>query len=347
MRVGAAARGLLLPLVLIGCAPAAPVRREPLPPPPDPFTAIDSHALASPPVEADTLERLASRLVQPAQSDLEKARVIFRWIAQNINYDLDAARLGNGGGSAEEALRNRTAVCGGFSDLFVRLAEAAGLEAVGISGWARGMGYSVGDPVGGPPNHAWNAVKVEGRWLLVDCTWAAGAVDETGQFVRRFEPWFFAPPPEAILYTHLPTDPRWQLRNAPIDATTFARMPYLRSNFFARGLGLISPETCVIPVGEAAARVVLVKPEGAFVIAKVCGDGAASEERRVKVTGKGERAVVNVPAPDGEQYTLRIYSGDASTTEGNVRHYEWVADFKVVRAETAAKPGERPPPPAR
>ena len=57
----------------------------------------------------------------------------------------------------------------------------AGLECEKISGQAKGGGYYPGcfDPdrlSRGPGAHAWNAVKLGGKWYLSDATWAAGSV---------------------------------------------------------------------------------------------------------------------------------------------------------------------------
>jgi transglutaminase/protease-like cytokinesis protein 3 len=295
----------------------------------DPFAAIDAHALSAPEQATASAGSLAAYLVGPARDDTEKARALFRWIAANIDYDLNAARLGEGGGAAEEALRNRSAVCGGFSDLFSRLAQAAGLEAVSISGWARGMNYAVGDPMGGSPNHAWNAVKVEGRWILVDCTWGAGAVDETGTYRRRFEPWYFDPPPSELAYTHMPQDPRWQLSSRLISREDFVQSPYLRSAFFARGLELVSPNSCAIRLPGGPAEVVLYRPRGAFVMARLFRGEERLPQDWVKVSQEDTRVVVRVTAQGAGTFVLRIFAGDASTTKGSVRHYEWAADFKI------------------
>lgn len=317
-------------LVTAHCAGHEKPGREGRGPIPDPWAAIDAHALAVPNEISKNPEALAKYLIGPARSDLERARAIFRWISANIDYDLEAARKGFGGAGAEEALSKRMAVCGGFSDLFVHLAGRAGLEAVQISGWARGMNYSVGDPVNGAPNHAWNAVKVEGRWLLLDCTWAAGAIDETGTYQRRFDGWYFDPPPEKLIFTHLPEESRWQLLGDPVNRDTFERMPYLRSTFFAMGFELASPATCCIESENGRAEVSLVKPQGSFVMTRLYRDGLRMSDDPLRLREAGGNAVVEAKDLGPGEYTLRIFAGDASTTEGRLRRYEWAADFKVT-----------------
>lgn len=319
-----------LSVLLLGCAAAGVPENTPEDAPPDRFAAVDAHALSAPPSATASPDALAAYLTAPARDDLEKARAIFRWIAANVDYDLEAALHGGGSGGAEEAFRQRAAVCGGFSNLFIRLASSCGLEAVSISGWVRGMGYAAGDPVRGSPNHAWNAVRVEGRWLLLDCTWGAGAVDETGTYRRRFEPWYFDPAPELLLYTHFPEDPAWQMRESPLDRGEFAARPYLRSTFFAKGLELVSPRSCVVRADGGSAAVVLKKPAGTFVVGRLLSGEERVPKEKIRITERGGTVTVEVgPSGEGES-VLRLFAGDVGTTEGRVRRYEWAADFKIV-----------------
>ena len=54
-------------------------------------------------------------LIQPAQNELEKARVLFRWIAENIAYDVTYDHAHQ---SPEDVLETGTAVCAGYSGLY-------------------------------------------------------------------------------------------------------------------------------------------------------------------------------------------------------------------------------------
>ncbi|MCR5602699.1 MAG: Ig-like domain-containing protein, partial [Lachnospiraceae bacterium] len=72
----------------------------------------------------------------------------------NINYKLKY--------TAYAALINGTAVCQGYSVLFYRMALDAGVDARVISGKGNG-----GD-------HAWNIVRINGKYYNLDSTWDAG-----------------------------------------------------------------------------------------------------------------------------------------------------------------------------
>ena len=66
--------------------------------------------------------------------------------------------------------------------------RSAGLEVETISGVSKGAGYEPGMFTKNPYNnddcaHAWNKVKIDGTWFLMDATWSAGAV---GEFKKTF-----------------------------------------------------------------------------------------------------------------------------------------------------------------
>jgi transglutaminase/protease-like cytokinesis protein 3 len=51
-------------------------------------------------------------------------------------------------------------------------------------------------------DHEWNAVKIDGRWKLIDVTWASGSVStQTGKFVPEFNDAYYGTAPEVFFST--------------------------------------------------------------------------------------------------------------------------------------------------
>ncbi len=176
----------------------------------------------------ETLPALAGRLTQGKKNELEKVTAIFKWITHNISY-----RTKNGYRfldknrqkseiipEAEEApikplnllvaeavLKKGEAVCDGYSRLFVTLCELAGIRSEVIVGYAR---TGSNKPVKGfGVNHYWNAVMIEGKWHLLDATWASGYLSRQGDvFIRDFDEKYFLAEPEEFIKDHFPDDPR-------------------------------------------------------------------------------------------------------------------------------------------
>ena len=115
------------------------------------YEEIDRHALNAPASAEATVESLAAYLIEPAKNDREKARAIFRWITENIDYNVEVFfKGGTGATNSEDVLKSRKSVCYGYSDLFLSLAREAGLQAVRISGYGKGYGYHAGQELHRP-----------------------------------------------------------------------------------------------------------------------------------------------------------------------------------------------------
>ncbi len=198
---------------------------------------------------------LAQRINTDFSKPDEKARAIFTWIALNIKYDLKAYYTQANNGIAysfsspedkikkdfefrltlaKQTLRTKKAVCEGYSTLFVSLATAVGLEAVIVTGTSKIHETQIGK-LPKASDHAWNAVKINGEWKLLDATWGAGVVDTNQQkFKPEFNDAYFFTDPEKFFLNHFPDDQNWLLTNK--SAEDFAALPlyfpeYLKSNY--------------------------------------------------------------------------------------------------------------------
>jgi hypothetical protein len=200
-----------------------------------PFDKLDQHALKAPADVEKSLDTLAKYLAEPARSDRDKARVIFRWITDRIAYDAEGFFTGKYGDlRAEAVLGRRKAVCTGYANLFEALGKRIGLEVAIVHGYAKGVGYVPGQDLK-TYGHSWNAVKIDGRWQLLDSTWGAGSLDGKA-FDKEFKGYFFLVPPEQLIFSHFPDESKWQLLTPPVARDDFAKWPQLRFKLFDWGV---------------------------------------------------------------------------------------------------------------
>ena len=85
-------------------------------------------------------------------SDYAKALWLHDWLLQQLDYDNSLKWS-----SAESALTRRTGTCQAYESAYSQLLSAAGIE-----------NAETRDTYDG---HTWNAVKMDGQWYQVDCTW--------------------------------------------------------------------------------------------------------------------------------------------------------------------------------
>jgi len=202
------------------------------------FDVIDKHAMFVPENFCTDIPTLVKYLTEPVSNDFEKVRAIFTWIAHNISYDDYGYNTGNyADGSAQGVFTNRVSVCNGFAELFKAMGEEAGLETVKISGYAKGYGHRL-EQTFTTTNHAWNAVRINGKWILIDVTWGHGSgstVNGRLQSQKKFDDFWFDTNPYDMIFTHLPEDSQWQLIDNRLSKTQFERLPYVQSSFFSMG----------------------------------------------------------------------------------------------------------------
>ncbi|WP_062202823.1 transglutaminase domain-containing protein [Demequina salsinemoris] len=119
-------------------------------------------------------EILATSDVAAAADDDELALALHDAVIVRTEYDWEAseaidsfdttdagAALVARSQQASGALVDGTAVCNGYAQAFLVLAEAAGLDAVLVTGTTDGSDVF----------HAWNKVLIDGSWMVVDATW--------------------------------------------------------------------------------------------------------------------------------------------------------------------------------
>lgn len=121
------------------------------------YETYTSKSLMSDPTDPD-IEEKASEIVGEEDDPLEKAKLIFKWVQDYMEY----VPPGNIG--ASRALEEGEGVCADYSDLFVALSRAEGIPARRVSGY-----YKTGEEEG--QFHAWAEFYLEGYgWIPVEPT---------------------------------------------------------------------------------------------------------------------------------------------------------------------------------
>ncbi|HPF02249.1 MAG TPA: transglutaminase domain-containing protein [Bacteroidales bacterium] len=258
------------------------------------FAGLDRYAAGTPPEAETSMETLADWLSQKASGELEKARLIFTWVATHVWYDDKGFNTGDYAGTSPEAVfTNRLSVCQGYSELFTALCNIAGLEAFTVTGYAKGIGYRPGS-VFHDSNHAWNVAKIDGEWKLFDVTWASGfgrGVNGRLVTVHEFNDYWFDVNPNEAIFSHFPEEDEWQMNNPKISKYQFERLPNLSSTYFKLGF---SGEYCLAGVLDGSLQEL---PESYSI--------------------SGDLKVVSMPYPgriaSGQTIRLRVRAGEGVT----------------------------------
>ena len=184
-------------------------RPKPRPAIPAPYQAVDARMRQVPDSSARTVGGLARFITASFATEGDRTRAAFAWVARNIRFDVENMYLLEYERApavvVQETLDKRLGVCRHYAELYAAVANQAGVLTYVVPGYTSLLA-SVG--------HAWCVSRINGKWQLLDPTWAAGQVTNQ-RFVPQLNNEYYCPSPRAFLELHMPFDPLWQLLAAP------------------------------------------------------------------------------------------------------------------------------------
>ena len=231
------------------------------------YSAVDNIVLKYP-KNIDSTEHLAKRIDKDINSDYDKARAIYSWMALNIKYDFNAflnpprTQSFSYRNEAEKqrkiqdlndnmlqkAFKSQKAVCEGFTLLYQHLAALVGIKSEIIRGDSKTRLADIGRK-STTSNHAWNTVLIDGKWRLVDVTWGQGYYDSTkGRMVKDFEPAYFDTEPDYFFAKHFPDSGSYLGRK--LSKEDFLNGPLIYNKAIAGDNKIIAPESGIIEVNN-------------------------------------------------------------------------------------------------
>jgi len=181
------------------------------------------------------IEGLTNKIIEGLHDEYQKVEAIHSWLISNVSY----SEISKKDEKHYEAIVNPLyafmfgeTVCLGYSNLFKKMADYAGLESHVVDGYAipeDDPGYIIGNQFLAA-NHAWNIVKVRGKWYHIDLTWDSSVFyDEEGDIEFLMEP-------GTILMDRLPAASMFQLVSNPMPIEVFLN-DSLRNKFDSRNGG--------------------------------------------------------------------------------------------------------------
>lgn len=204
-------------------------------------------------------KQLADQINKDFKDEASKVRAAFRWLTHNIRYDLEEyykpKKVIEFRFSTEEerlkklqaikdkivndAFLTKMGVCEEYAQSFKKIADLIGIEAEVIKGYVRNSANDIGR-VPRSTNHAWNAVKVNNKWIILDATWAAGYL-YNGRWVKDFNEYFFDIDKKKIAKTHYPDSRKWKLLLNHGSLENFYDQPIYSHGLLKKNIEVVSP----------------------------------------------------------------------------------------------------------
>ncbi|MBC7487175.1 MAG: hypothetical protein H7282_10535 [Cytophagaceae bacterium] len=159
-------------------------------------------------------------MISKVSTDHEKFRVIFRWISDTIRYSYS-----NRTTKPDLVIKKGCAVCAGYAYLLKAMCDRAGIECVVVSGYAKTLPTDIGKQLT-ETDHAWNAVKLYGKWYLADLTWASGYYDRVKKkYTKKFNECYFLADPNFFYKKHYTANKEMVFANIKLNRKAFVHLP--------------------------------------------------------------------------------------------------------------------------
>jgi hypothetical protein len=204
----------------------------------------------------EDLWRLSYFIRHTFTEDSLRLRAAFIWITKNIEYDIKAFQNDdNRAAQLHYVLRKKRAICSGYANLLKYFCDTYKIENELITGRARALRSDIHIMnMRFQSNHAWNAVKINNQWRLIDPTWAAGVItdeDERDEVVKvkyqaSLEEYYYFTPPERFSLNHYPSDLRFSFVPKTGTYKEFAQAPLLTTEYLKGTLSAVSPNLALV-----------------------------------------------------------------------------------------------------
>ena len=115
------------------------------------------------------------------KTNFERIKSVHSWMIKNIQYDYKnylKGRIPKASYTVKGALLKKLCVCAGYAKAFKKLMKAYHIPCKVVSGKAGGGG------------HAWNMVKLDGKWYHVDVTWDDPIIEERNDNTKVYYTYF-------------------------------------------------------------------------------------------------------------------------------------------------------------
>jgi hypothetical protein len=196
------------------------------------YAKIDEAIIAFSKKKPLTLDSVIAFVNSRFKATEEKVRAYYTFISHHITYDvqrLDELMALPGICSSDgpvhytisqnpkDVFDNGKGVCEGISRLMVKFCEGSGIKADMVVGHCKTPDGEIAKDMG----HAWNAIRLDSAWTLIDITWSFGYVNFKREFVKEHSNRYFGMAPQEFVLDHLPLDPMWQLLRKPVSKAYF------------------------------------------------------------------------------------------------------------------------------
>lgn len=229
------------------------------------YRAVDARVRQYPKTVASA-EALATQIQKDFKNDKERVRAVYTWLALNVSYDMDEFLNGDRfirfsysnqadlqqkqkalkEHSIISTLRTNSAICEGYAQTFKKVCDLMNIPCLFVDGYSKTGVRDIGkNPP--RPDHAWNAVKIDNKWYVLDVTWGAGR-GNGNTWKASFSDYYFFTDPNEFVKTHLPSVEGLSFAKNEPTKREFFEEPIYSLSYFESGIKLRTPSKGTLKV---------------------------------------------------------------------------------------------------
>ena len=198
----------------------------------------------------EKLKGLVRYLIKGTRNPYQKVKRIHDWITDNLAYNTDGFK-GLGERTSRRDLHaflvKKKTTCGGFARLFKTMALMADVEAVYIAAWVKSYALKKSGRAG---DHVWCAVKISGKWHIIDVSSDSRISFHHGKFSSKkpYDDKGLFTKPEIKLLRGIPKKEKYQFIKSPITYDEFMKSPRFLYSLYEFNINFITPIKKLITV---------------------------------------------------------------------------------------------------
>jgi transglutaminase/protease-like cytokinesis protein 3 len=243
-----------------------------------------------------------------------KARAIFDWIANNINFDLKGSRNGdNTVNLSDDILKTRKATSFGYAALFQDMCSAASIRCLTVDGYVK----KTTDDINDKPddfNHSWDVVQLgqtPTEWFYVDPTWGAGYTDKAVKvFTKAYNDSYFFSDKTIFNQQHFPDNIAWQLGGAgPKSVKEFYALPVVKDAAYEFGVTNFIPANGNVKTKAGKPlqfSMNVTNGSDITVVTLLFGDSKTRKSKQVDYSLSGNTLSFNYKFEDADSYPVTV-----------------------------------------
>lgn len=131
--------------------------------------------------QKNRVNQIVKSTINKSMSNYDKVKAVHDWMVQNVKYDYYRLLSGNipkVSHTAKGALIRKVAVCDGYAHAFMKVMRKLNIPCCFVVGRSGGVG------------HAWNMVKLGGKWYHIDVTFDDPIINNTNTNTTPYYTYF-------------------------------------------------------------------------------------------------------------------------------------------------------------